>query len=94
MTFVKLVNILGDMYRNAPDKEQMTFLTIFGIQYADEILSMARSYSMSDTAFIRRLHQQAGILGKTGKPKNGIEVKQGTKLSQYVQMKQNMPNWL
>ena len=87
MTFEKLANILGRMYHCAPDKEKMTFLTIFGIKHAEEILSMAQRHSMSDTAFIKKLHEEAGILGKTGKPKQGIEVKQGIKLSQYVELK-------
>ena len=87
MTFERLAKTLGKMYNNALYGEQMTFLTIFGIKYADEILSMAQHHSMTDTAFIKKLHEEAGILGKTGKPKVGIEVKQGIKLSQYVELK-------
>ena len=85
MTFEELADILGEMYRNKKYTDQMTSLHMFGIKYANHIQCMANQHSMKLTPFITKLHEQAGILGNAGKPKKGIEVHQGVKLSQYVE---------
>ena len=72
MTFERPAKTLGKMYNNAPYGEQMTFLTIFGIKYADEISSMS----------LKDMVKVAGL-----SPSYATEVSKGIKLAKYVELK-------
>lgn len=77
MSISELGSILKNMYESAPEKEQATFIHLFGIKYGDIILQ--NHYSAIDIV------KAAGIkdLYKT-------EVRKGVKLSKYVTLKKTV----
>ena len=73
---LKLGEELREMYQNAPDKEKVTMIHLFGIKNGETILS--RQLSISDIVEV------AGIQSSYK-----TEVSKGIKLSKYVQLKAN-----
>lgn len=71
MTVTELGKKLKDMYNSAPDKEQVTFIHLFGIKYGNEILR--NDYSIAEIVSI------SGI-----KESYKTEVRKGINLSKYV----------
>ena len=65
----ELGDILGDMYRNAPRKEVVTMVHLFGIQYHEDIRQ----------AGVKEVVRASGI-GEDYK----AEVNKGIKLAKYV----------
>lgn len=63
---------LRDMYNNAPDKERVTFIHLFGIKYAQEVDSMS----------IPELVKESGISKSFA-----TEVYKGIRLAKYVNIK-------
>lgn len=75
MTLLELSSTLKDMYDNAPEKDQVTMIHLFGIKYADDI-------SNADFS-IREILQHADM------PKSyQTEINKGMRLSRYVMPKQ------
>lgn len=68
-TAEQLGGILKDMYENAPRKEMVTSIHLFGIRYADEIKMVG----------IKSVVDASGIL-----PSFGTEINKGIKLASYV----------
>lgn len=74
MNVIELANELKDMYENAPDKEQVAFIHLFGIKRGELIKSCG--YSPKE------------IVEASGIHKSYItEVSKGVKLSKYVNIK-------
>ncbi|WP_226528162.1 hypothetical protein [Metabacillus niabensis] len=71
MTVAELGKKLKEMYNSAPDKEQVTFIHLFGIKYGEEILR--NHYSIAEIVSI------SGI-----KDSYKTEVRKGINLSKYV----------
>lgn len=71
MTITELGNILRKMYTNAPNKEQSTFIHLFGIKYGELILK--NNYSASEIV-------KASGINDSYK----TEVRKGINLSKYV----------
>ena len=63
---------LKDMYNNAPDKEAVTFIHLFGIKYAKEIISLS----------VPELVKESGI-----RQSYTTEVYKGIRLAKYVNLK-------
>lgn len=74
MTLQELGNQLNKMYNNAPDKDSVAMIHLFGIKYADAILKS--KYSKKDIA------NAAGIAESYG-----TEISKGVKLAKYVIIK-------
>jgi hypothetical protein len=71
MSITELGDILRKMYTNAPDKEQATFIHLFGIKYGELILK--NNYSASEIV-------KASGINESYK----TEVRKGINLSKYV----------
>lgn len=71
-TVNELGNILSDMYNNAPKKEQVTMIHLFGVKYADDIQHVG----------IREVIEQAGIHSTYR-----TELNKAVKLAKYVNPK-------
>ncbi|MEE0982573.1 MAG: hypothetical protein U0L38_00800 [Bacteroidales bacterium] len=74
MTLQDLANILSDMYNNAPQKDQVTMIHLFGIKYAKVILE--NGYSKKE------IIQKANLRGSYV-----TELNKGIRLSSYVIIK-------
>ncbi|KIC19387.1 HTH-like domain-containing protein [Leisingera sp. ANG-DT] len=72
MTTDQLAEILKDRYLNAEQREMVTAIHLFGIEFAAEL----QGHSANDVA----------ELG-TGKRSYGTEVRKGMRLSKFVQIK-------
>jgi len=71
MTAKQLGEILADMYHNAPEKEQVTMIHLFGIKYASQI--DAAGFTASE------------IIEASGINKSyATELSKGKKLAKYV----------
>lgn len=74
MSVSELGKILREMYNSAPDKEQATYIHLFGIKYGDLI--------------IRNKYSAAEIVKASGiKESYKTEVRKGINLSKYVTSK-------
>lgn len=71
LSITELSDILNKMYTNAPEKEQVTFIHLFGIKYGDLILK--NKYSAAEIV-------KASGINESYK----TEVQKGIKLSKYV----------
>ena len=76
MTVDQAANIFRRMYQNAPPKEQVAHIHLFGIKYALEL------EGMPNTEIVRR----AGL-----KPSYHSEVAKGRRLGKYVTLKSDVP---
>jgi hypothetical protein len=74
MSITELGDILREMYSRAPEKEQATFIHLFGIKYGELILK--NKYSASEIV------KASGI-----KDSYKTEVRKGINLSKYVTAK-------
>lgn len=74
MSIIELGAELNKMYTNAPNKEQVTFIHLFGIKYGDLILK--NKYSVAEIV------KSSGI-----NDSYKTEVQKGIKLSKYVASK-------
>ena len=72
MNLDEAAHTLRQMYNNAPDKEQVAHIHLFGIKYADQL------EGLSNTEIIRR----AGLY-----PSYHSEVAKGRRLAKYVVVK-------
>ncbi len=78
---------ISAMNAKAPDKEKTISLILFGIKYANEISSI----SMTDLQKIAKIPKVDG----TGlRASVSVEVNQGIAMSQYVELQEDVPNWL
>lgn len=68
-TVAALGGILADMYNNAPKKEQVTMIHLFGVKYAEDIQKVG----------IREVVEQAGIHSTYR-----TELNKAVKLAKYV----------
>ena len=68
-TASELGGILADMYKNAPKKEQVTMIHLFGVQYHEEIQQVG----------IREVVEEAGIHSTYR-----TELSKAIKLAKYV----------
>ena len=76
MTLQDLADILSDMYNNAPRKDQVTMIHLFGIKYANLIIE--NGYSRKE------------IIKKSNIPESYlVELNKGIRLSNYVVVKLN-----
>lgn len=76
MTLQDLADILSDMYNNAPRKDQVTMIHLFGIKYANLIIE--NGYSRKE------------IIKKSNIPESYlVELNKGIRLSNYVVIKLN-----
>ncbi|MGN6604533.1 MAG: HTH-like domain-containing protein [Ginsengibacter sp.] len=73
-TLNQLGKLLQDMYSNAPKKEQVTMIHLFGIKYSDDIQAVG----------IREVIEQSGIHSTYR-----TELNKAVKLAKYVQAKDN-----
>jgi hypothetical protein len=71
-TINALGKILADMYNNAPKKEQVTMIHLFGVKYADDLQKVG----------IREVVEQAGIHSTYR-----TELSKAVKLAKYVEAK-------
>lgn len=71
MSITELGDVLREMYTNAPEKEQVTFIHLFGIKYGDLILKNKHSAS--------EIVKASGI-----NDSYKTEVRKGINLSKYV----------
>jgi hypothetical protein len=71
-TLATLGKTLADMYKNAPKKEQVTMIHLFGVKYADDIQKVG----------IREVVEQAGIHSTYR-----TELNKAVKLAKYVNPK-------
>ncbi len=78
---------LSAMNAKAPYKEKTISLILFGIKYGDEISSISMT-ELQDIAQIPKVN------GQGTRASVDIEVKQGIRLSQYVQLRDDTPDWL
>jgi hypothetical protein len=69
MTVEQLGKKLKEMYDNAPRKEQVTWVHLFGIRYAEQIKEIG----------IREVIEQSGILSTYG-----AELSKAIRLAKYV----------
>lgn len=74
MTLQDLAVTLSDMYNNAPPKEQVTMIHLFGIKYANVIIE--NGYSRKE--IIQKANISESYL---------TELSKGMKLSNYVTIK-------
>ncbi len=74
MELHELGGILKDMYFNAPEKETVAMIHLFGIKYANEI-------SLLNSSF-KEIAKAAGI-----NESYGTEISKGAKLAKYVVVK-------
>jgi hypothetical protein len=74
LSITELGGILREMYNSAPEKEQATFIHLFGIKYGDLILQ--NKYSSADIV-------RASGINESYK----TEVRKGINLSKYVTSK-------
>jgi hypothetical protein len=71
-TLKDLGNLLEEMYSNAPKKEQVTMIHLFGVKYADDIQKVG----------IREVVEQSGIHSTYR-----TELSKAVKLAKYVSPK-------
>jgi hypothetical protein len=71
----RIINVLSEMYLNAPEGYQMTMVHLFGIMYAQELENMR----IKDIVY-----------NATGKSSLWVEVSKGIKLSKYIKMDKNI----
>ncbi len=69
MTQNEAIAILKNMYENAPDRDQVAMIHLFGIKYASELVD---------------LHKQTIATRATGKPSYVTEINNGIRLAKYV----------
>ena len=74
MTLQDLAVTLSDMYNNAPQKEKLTMIHLFGIKYANVIIE--NGYSRKE--IIQKANMRESYL---------TELSKGMKLSNYVKIK-------
>ncbi len=74
MTLQDLAVTLSDMYNNAPQKEKLTMIHLFGIKYANVIIE--NGYSRKE--IIKKANMRESYL---------TELSKGMKLSNYVKIK-------
>jgi len=74
MTENQLASILNEMYNNAPNKEQVAHIHLFGIKYADEIKKS--NLTAGDIIRVSDLNISYAT-----------EISKGIKLSKYVTLK-------
>lgn len=79
MTVKEAGAILRRAYNNAPDKEMMTGLFLFGIKYADDL----------DELPLRDVVREAGL-----QRNYYTEIRRGIKLAQYAQIRPDADLWL
>lgn len=70
MTKNELGKTLRDMYDNAPDKDQVAMIHLFGIKFADQIINKYTATEIVKASGIR--------------PSYATEVNKGIRLSKYV----------
>ena len=78
MTVDEAADILKRMYNDAPDREKITGIFLFGIKYADDLAGL----SLKDVV------REAGI-----RPTYYTEIRRGIKLAQYAQIKPDADLW-
>lgn len=71
-TLNELASILNEMYSNAPKKEQVTMIYLFGVKYAEDIQKVG----------VREVIDQSGI-----RSTYRTELKKAMNLAKYVQPK-------
>lgn len=69
----RLGEILSNMYKTAPEGYKVTFIHLFGIKYAEEIIT-------------NKLSIKNILEFSTVKPSFSTEVSKGVKLSKYVKI--------
>ena len=79
MTVSEAGAILRRAYNDAPDKEMMTGLFLFGIKYADDLVGLP----LSDVV------REAGL-----QPNYSTEIRRGKNLAKYAQIKPDADLWL
>ena len=78
MTVGEAADILKGMYGNAPYREQMTGIFLFGIKYADDLAGLS----------LKAVVAEAGM-----PPTYYTEIRRGIKLAKYVQIKPDADLW-
>ncbi len=76
MTPEELTDKLKSMYENAPDRDSVTMIHLFGIMYADELKHCSASKE--------EIAQNA-----TGHPSYQTEINKGIRLARYVELKEH-----
>ncbi len=71
-TINELGKILADMYANAPKKEQVTMIHLFGVKYAEDVQNVG----------VREVIEQSGIHSTYR-----TEINKAVKLAKYVSPK-------
>ena len=69
MTVNELASILAEMYANAPKKEQVTMIHLFGVKYSDDVQKVG----------VREVIEQAGL-----HLSYRTELNKAVKLAKYV----------